>query len=208
MKNEYYPYVNLPLPYRYNALEPYIDETTMMLHHGSHLQAYIDKLNSLLEINPQLQKLSLEELIIGTDPGFRNMPDKMYNDIRHNAGGVYNHRRFFEGMEPNGLNRPYGRLSMAMAKEFENYDQFKKEFKDKALSIQGSGYVWLVADNESLNIITTANQITPIAFNLCPVLIFDVWEHAYYLKHYNKRADYVDDWLRVINWYQAEKKLP
>lgn len=215
MENNYYPFINLPLPYAYDAMEPFIDEKTMMLHHDRHLQTYIDNLNNALKTSPELQKLSLEQLIRNAS----RLPEPLQTSIRNNAGGVYNHRFFFnslkpaespgsaavpeaaEASDPSHENQPSGELAHRLG----SFDNFKSVFKKAALSVFGSGYAWLVTDGGRLRIVTTANQNTPLEQDLCPVLSIDVWEHAYYLKHYNLRADYIDDWFSVIDWEQAEK---
>ncbi len=202
MKNDKYPFVNLPLPYSYGALEPYIDEKTMRLHHQRHLQTYINNLNAALKNDPRLQKLSLEQLI-GVSGGMNNDLGRM---VHNNAGGVYNHRFFFEGLTNHALSgSPSGELADALIGTFGSYSGFINEFTQAALSVFGSGYAWLVNDFRGLKIITTANQDTPIENGFCPVLTVDVWEHAYYLKHFNKRADYISDWFRVLNWKKANE---
>lgn len=201
MNNNHYPFINLPLPYGYDALEPFIDEKTMYLHHDRHLQTYIDNLNAALREHPNLQDLSLTQLIRSA----YRLPQPLRTAIRNNAGGVYNHRFFFEGLINPSDDRPSGELADAIAGSFGSFDAFLELFKKAALSVFGSGYAWLVTDKTKLSIVTTANQNTPIEHGLEPILAIDVWEHAYYLKHYNVRADYIDDWMRIINWKQAEK---
>lgn len=201
MNNNHYPFINLPLPYGYDALEPFIDEKTMYLHHDRHLQTYIDNLNAALREHPNLQDLSLTQLIRSA----YRLPQPLRTAIRNNAGGVYNHRFFFEGLKNPSDDRPSGELADAIAGSFGSLDAFLELFKKAALSVFGSGYAWLVTDKTKLSIVTTANQNTPIEHGLEPILAIDVWEHAYYLKHYNVRADYIDDWMRIINWKQAEK---
>lgn len=220
--NHFYPFVNSPLPYHYNALEPFIDEKTMHLHHDRHLQTYIDNLNKLLEENPSLQRFSLEELIIH----WCRLPKPLQTPVRNNAGGVFNHRFYFDGMAPAGErpashpldmsssgprgNTRSGRtasFSEEMSRNFGCPEQFHTRFKEAALSVFGSGYAWLVAENGRLVITTSANQDTPLSKNQYPLLNIDVWEHAYYLKHYNVRAAYIDDWFRVVNWRMAEKRF-
>lgn len=203
MENNNYPFKNTPLPYNYGALEPFIDEKTMYLHHDRHLQTYIDKLNSILEKQPQLQTLSLEQLIKISG----RLPKQLQTSVRNNAGGVYNHRFFFEGLANPAKGEPYGRLAQAIKQCFTDYENFKTEFKKAALSVFGSGYAWLVYIRHQLKIVTTPNQNSPIEQGLCPILCIDVWEHAYYLKHYNLRADYIDDWFNIINWDNAEQNL-
>lgn len=201
MNNNHYPFINLPLPYGYDTLEPFIDEKTMYLHHDRHLQTYIDNLNAALREHPNLQDLSLTQLIRSA----YRLPQPLRTAIRNNAGGVYNHRFFFEGLKNPSDDRPSGELADAIAGSFGSLDAFLELFKKAALSVFGSGYAWLVTDKTKLSIVTTANQNTPIEHGLEPILAIDVWEHAYYLKHYNVRADYIDDWMRIINWKQAEK---
>lgn len=203
MENEFYPFINLPLPYGYDALEPNIDTQTMHLHHDRHLQTYIDNLNAALQGHPHLQRLSLTELI---ENAWR-MPGNMQTAIRNNAGGVYNHRFYFDGMQPAAGQAPAGALAKAIDDEFGSLDYFRDAFDRAALSVFGSGYAWLVYDGKRLRIVTTANQNCPLEAGLCPVLTVDVWEHAYYLKHYNVRAGYVSDWRQVLNWKEAEKRF-
>lgn len=197
----HYPYENTPLPYAYDALEPYIDEKTMQLHHDRHLKTYIDNLNSILKKYPQFQPLTLEQLIRTTG----QMPGKDCMAISRNAGGVYNHCFFFNGMCPDGKKAPEGALAAAIDRRFGSLNAFREKFSETALSVFGSGYVWLVNGKQGLCLVTTANQKTPAGI-VTPLLNLDVWEHAYYLKHYNKRADYINDWWNVVNWDLAEQK--
>lgn len=202
MQNRYYPFVNMPLPYEYSALEPYIDEKTMYLHHNRHLQNYIDKLNETLEKFPGLQRLSLEQLICSA----AKFPREIHSAITDNAGGVYNHRFFFEGLSHCKSN-PSGKLLCAIEKQYKSTDNFYSEFKSAALSVFGSGYAWLTSNNGTLKIIASANQNSFAGGIFRPILTIDVWEHAYYLKHYNMRADYIDDWFNIINWKFAEENF-
>lgn len=193
-ENKTYPFVNLPLPYAYNALEPYIDEKTMQLHHDKHLQTYINNLNAALAKEPRIQQLPLKQLIAYSD----RLPQPQQNVIRNNAGGVYNHRFYFDQLTNPSDGMPKGQLLQAINRSFGTFGNFKNEFKNAALSVFGSGYAWLVVDGAMLKIVTTPNQNTPL--NYCPILNIDVWEHAYYLKHYNLRADYIEDFFKIINW--------
>jgi len=202
MEKQTYPFQNKPLPYGYSGLEPYIDSRTMMLHHDRHLQTYIDNLNKYLETRPELQQLGLEELITGHS-----------NDetIRRNAGGVYNHEFFFSGMRPGmsqiiiGLS---GRLLQSIGRDFGGFEGFKEKFTSTALDVFGSGYAWLCADRKGkLVIIPTANQDTPLTLDLRPLLCIDVWEHAYYLKHYNERVKYIQDFWNVVDWVKVSTRL-
>lgn len=203
MENNFYPFVNYPLPYDYDALEPFIDEKTMHLHHDKHLKTYIDNLNATLEKHSHLQKLSLKQLIKASE----RLSKELQTAVRNNAGGVYNHRFFFEGLINPAEKKPSGRLTEAIVKTFGSYENFESEFKRSALSVFGSGYAWLVFDKCRLRIMTTPNQNSPVEKGLCPILVIDVWEHAYYLKHYNVRADYIDDWFNIINWDKAEQNF-
>ncbi len=204
MENQYYPYVNEPLPYEYDALEPWIDAKTMELHHERHLQTYIDALNNIMEENPQLQKLSLRQLIIQVGI----LPQWLQRPVRNQAGGVYNHRFFFEGMRPYEKGKMPSKQMMAnMVRDFGSFEGFQKKFKEAALSVFGSGYVWLLRIRGRMRIVTTANQNTPLAVGVQPLLCLDVWEHAYYLKHYNQRGNYVDNWYNVVNWDKVERRI-
>ena len=200
--NNHHKFINTPLPYSYNSMEPYIDEKTMWLHHNRHLQTYIDNLNSTLEKYPQFQNWTLEELIMNVP----SLPEEIKASVKNNAGGVYNHRFYFSNLSNPASPQPFGTLCEAIEKEFCSYRAFQDQFKASALSVFGSGYAWLVVNAAGkLCITTTANQDTPLPLGLLPVLNIDVWEHAYYLKHYNLRADYIDDWFHVINWNNANR---
>ena len=192
MNNNQYPFINTPLPYAFQALEPYIDATTMYLHHEKHLQTYIDNLNKLLAKEPKLQACTLEELT------------QMPGDIGRNSGGVYNHRFYFEGLQP-PKKVPHTQLYEEIESQFQSF-AFQKIFKQTALSVFGSGYAWLVWERGMFRIITTANQDVPCLKKMSPILCIDVWEHAYYLKHYNLRGDYIDNWFKVINWETAQMR--
>lgn len=200
--NQHYKFINIPLPYAYNAMEPYIDEKTMMLHHDKHLQTYIDNLNNTLSEYPQFQNWTLEQLIMNIP----SLPNEIQTAIKNNGGGVFNHQFYFSNLAASASSYPVGILGEAIENEFGSYKSFQTQFKAAALSVFGSGYAWLVVDaTGQLSIITTQNQDTPLPLMMCPVLNIDVWEHAYYLKHYNKRADYIDDWFHVVNWNQANR---
>lgn len=190
--NEHYPFVNPPLPYPYNALEPYIDEKTMMLHHDRHLQTYVDNLNNILKDYPEYQSLSLEQLLAYTD----SFPEEIQTPVKNNAGGVFNHIFFFSKLWNTCL--PHELLGHILH-TFGSFEAFQKQFTAAALSVFGSGYAWLIIDRTGeLSIITTKNQDTPVSLGLYPVLNLDVWEHAYYLKHYNLRADYINNWFELL----------
>lgn len=191
------------LPYDYIALEPYIDTQTMYIHHDKHLQTYIDNLNATLKSYPQYQNWSLEELIRKQ----KNLPEEIQTPVRNNAGGVYNHNLYFEGMAPAGTTSFSGTLADAILKTYGSYENFLAKLKAAALGQFGSGWAWLVSDKKGrLQIISIPNQDTPLTMNLIPILLVDVWEHAYYLKYQNLRASYFDNWTKVINWDIAEKR--
>lgn len=201
--NGHYKFENEPLPYAYDALEPFIDEKTMRLHHDKHLQTYIDNLNKTIEDYPEFQNMTLEELLVNSDL----LPEEIRVPVHNNAGGVYNHRLYFSNLQNSGNKEPIGELAEYIDRIFGSYDMFKKKMKEAALSVFGSGYAWLAAgDFGVLKIVTTQNQDTPLPYRLCPILNLDVWEHAYYLKHYNVRADYIDDFFQVVNWKEANDK--
>lgn len=195
--NQHYKFENIPLPYPYDAMEPYIDAKTMELHHNRHLQTYIDNLNFILKDYPVLQDLTLGQLICNVGM----FPKEIQVPIKNNAGGVFNHQFYFCQFDNMSDREPSAHLAIAINKTFGSFEEFKNRFKNAALSVFGSGYAWLVLNkNKELEIMITSNQDTPLTQKLCPLLNIDVWEHAYYLKHYNKRSEYIDDWFNVINW--------
>lgn len=190
------------LPYAYNALEPFIDEQTMTIHHTKHHQAYIDKLNKAIENLGG--KFNLEE-------SFKTI-SKADVAIRNNGGGHYNHSLFWQLMKPNPgskENKPSGKLAELITKDFKSFEDLKKEFSEKALKVFGSGWCWLIEQDGKLKISITSNQDNPLMDVATekgkPVLALDVWEHAYYLKYQNKRADYINNWWNIINWDKAEE---
>lgn len=201
--NNTYPFVNTPLPYAYDALEPYIDEKTMHLHHDRHLQTYIDNLNAIIKEHPELQTWTLEGLLELS----AFLPKEIRQPVINNAGGVYNHHFFFDSMTPAGKQPEENPLLAEIARQFGSLEAFQEQLKKEALAVFGSGYAWLAADGGKLKIIRTANQDTPLPLDLQPLLALDVWEHAYYLKHYNQRAAYIDDWFSVVDWEKAFRRF-
>ena len=194
-----YPYELPPLPYAYDALEPYIDEQTMHYHHDKHFQTYVDNLNNALEPYPALQRLLLEQLLSGRC----NLPRAARTAILHNAGGVYNHTLYFNGLAPagTGRNTPNERLSMLIDNTLCSFDNFRELFTKNALSVFGSGWTFLTCDcRNRLCIINLKNQDTVVPYRVKPLVIFDVWEHAYYLKYKNLRADYVNGLWNIVNF--------
>jgi len=194
-----YPFQQMPLPYPYNALEPAIDKKTMELHYTRHFKGYVDDLNATLADCPRLQCCPLEELLRCPD----RIPCNLRTPIRRYAGGVYNHAMYFEGLAPGGS--PFtGALARLVDCAFSSFEGFKALFKEKAAGVFGSGYAWLVANRMGrLCVVTTANQDTPLPGGFIPLLNIDVWEHAYYLKHFNVRADYIDAWFSVADFGRA-----
>ncbi|MFO0851865.1 MAG: superoxide dismutase [Gemmataceae bacterium] len=189
------------LPYAYDALEPHIDARTMEIHHSKHHQAYVDNLNKAL---PGHTNEQLEEVL----KNLKSLPAAQQTAVRNNGGGHWNHTFFWKIMSKDG-GRPTGDLLKAIDASFGSLDGFKKEFKAKALAQFGSGWAWLVPGaDKPLAILTAANQDTPVMNGgPAPILGIDVWEHAYYLKYQNKRADYVDAWFNVINWAMAAENF-
>lgn len=191
------------LPFDYAALEPYIDATTMHLHHDKHHQTYIDKLNASLDGVPQAAGKSIEQLLTGLDA----LPESVRVSVRNNGGGHYNHSLFWTMLSPESFIKPDGQLLADLESTFDSFDNFKAEFSQAALSVFGSGWAWLVKDNATLKIVTTANQDSPITYHQYPLLGLDVWEHAYYLHYQNRRPEYVDAFFKVINWQTVENRL-
>jgi Fe-Mn family superoxide dismutase len=184
------------LPYASDALEPYIDKTTMEIHHGRHHKAYVDNLNKALEGQAALQGKSLEDLL----RGIATVPEGIRTAVRNNGGGHHNHSLFWEIMGPKAGGEPTGDLKSALDSAFGGFAQFKDKIKAAATSRFGSGWAWLVWDGKGLQVYSTANQDSPVMDGHTPILGLDVWEHAYYLKYQNKRPDYVDAWWNVVNW--------
>lgn len=203
MENCRYPFINQPLPYAYDALEPYIDEKTMHLHHDRHLQTYIDNLNATLKNEPALKNMTLEQLLRNSG----KFPKRIQTGVMNNAGGVYNHRFFFNGLSPSSDPGCAPNLTKELACRFGSMENFYELFKNAALSVFGSGYAWLVYGRCGLRIMTTPNQNSPVEQGFRPILALDVWEHAYYLNYFNKRSDYIDNWYKIINRSEAEKNF-
>lgn len=190
-----------PLPYAYDALEPYIDARTMEIHYTKHHQAYVDNLNAALKEFPALAQKSITELMIDLD----NLPEKIKTAVRNNGGGHYNHTFFWPSMVKGGSQMPLEKSAKAINKTFGSFAEFQKLFNEAAKSRFGSGWAWLVINGKGdLEVISTANQDCPLSAGAAPVLGLDVWEHAYYLKYQNKRVDYIQAWWHVVNWRQVE----
>ena len=194
-----------PLPYPFDALEPYIDKATMEIHHGKHHAAYVTNLNKALESAPQLAGKRLEELLASN---CAVAPENIRPAVRNHGGGHLNHSMFWQIMGPQAGGQPGGKLAEALKSTFGNFDQFKEKFGAAALGRFGSGWAWLVKSPEGkLDIYSTANQDSPVMESKFPVLGLDVWEHAYYLKYQNRRNEYVAAWWSVVNWSEVEKRF-
>ena len=203
MKAETYPFVVRPLPYEYDALVPVLDAETLTFHHDKHYKTYVDNLNAALADYPELQKKSLTELLTQIDM----LPAAIQTAVRNNGGGVYNHELYFDSMKSPVGQEPSGALAEAIDRDFGSYRQWKEQIKQAAVGKFGSGWAWLAADkNGVLSIVQTANQDVPNLEAYTPLLLVDVWEHAYYLQYQNRRADYVEGWFNLINWRKAGKR--
>ena len=192
-----------PLPYDYNALEPYIDEETMHLHHDKHHQAYVNNLNTALQGQSQFENMSVDDLM----RNINSMPESIRTAVRNNGGGHANHSMYWQIMKPNGGGEPTGDLANAINSAFGSFDQFKAAFNDAGAKRFGSGWAWLVigADGK-LAVTSSANQDSPLMEGQYPVMGNDVWEHAYYLKYQNRRPDYLAAWWNVVNWDEIAKR--
>ena len=191
------------LPYAYDALEPYIDEETMHLHHDKHHNTYVTNLNSAIEKYPELGEKTIEELLSDMDA----IPTDIKTAVRNNGGGHANHSFFWEIMAPNAGGEPTGEIKEAINEAFGDFSSFKEEFKKAAAGRFGSGWAWLVMENGKLAITSTANQDSPLMEGKTPILGLDVWEHAYYSKYKNVRPDYIAAFWNVINWDEVNKRF-
>lgn len=192
-----------PLPFASNALEPYIDQQTMEIHHGRHHQTYVDKLNEAVSSSAELAGKSLEDLIQNLD----QVPESIRTAVRNNGGGHYNHSLFWEILTPGGAKQPVGEVAKAIDAKFGSYEKFQEAFAAAAVARFGSGWAWLIAEEAGgVEIVHTPNQDNPLMEGKQPILGLDVWEHAYYLKYQNKRPDYVQAFFQVINWDVVNEK--
>ncbi len=196
-----------PLPYDYAALEPFIDAETMHLHHDKHHQAYINSLNAALANHPQLAAKSVDDLLRGLD----KVPEDIRTAVRNHGGGHSNHSAFWHLMGPaNGPGiggHPSGEIARQLSADFGDFESFKKTFNETTAKQFGSGWGWLVFTGGKLKVITTANQDSPLSQGLYPILGNDVWEHSYYLKYQNRRAEYLAAWWNVVNWAEVNKRF-
>ncbi len=192
-----------PLPYAYDALEPHIDEKTMRIHHDKHHAAYVRNMNKAIQGQPTLEKMELEAILRDLNA----VPDAIRRTVRNNGGGDYNHTLFWKMMKPGGGGAPSAELAEAITTQFGSFEDFQKAFTAEAMGVFGSGWAWLVWDGTALAITSTPNQDSPIFTGQIPILGLDVWEHAYYLKNQNRRAEYVEAWWNVVNWDYAAQRF-
>jgi Fe-Mn family superoxide dismutase len=191
-----------PLPYDYNALEPYIDTQTMQLHHDKHHAAYVTNLNNAVG-NTEFASMSVEDIL----KNINKVPENIRTAVRNNGGGHANHSMFWTIMGPHAGGSPTGELANAISQAFGSFDQFKAAFNDAGAKRFGSGWAWLVLDqNGKLSVTSTANQDSPLMDGLFPVMGNDVWEHAYYLKYQNRRPEYLAAWWNVVNWNEVARR--
>ena len=191
------------LPYEYDALEPYIDVETMHLHHDKHHNTYVTNLNAAIEKHPELAEQTIEELVTHLN----DVPEDIRTAVRNNGGGHANHSFFWKIMAPNAGGEPTGEIKTAIEETFGSFEKMKEEFKTAATGRFGSGWAWLVWNNDKLEITSTANQDSPLTDGKTPIIGLDVWEHAYYLKYKNVRPDYIAAFWDVVNWEQATQNL-
>ncbi len=184
------------LPYAVDALEPYIDAQTMTIHHDKHHNAYVTNLNAAIEKHPELASKSLEALLRDLNA----VPEDIRAAVRNHGGGTWNHSMFWEIMAPKAGGAPKGELAKAIDSAFTSFDNFKAEFEKAANTRFGSGWAWLVKKGSGLAVVSSANQDNPMSDGQTPIMGLDVWEHAYYLKYQNRRAEYATAWWNVVNW--------
>src|SRR5687768_16573367 len=191
------------LPYAFDALEPHIDARTMEIHHGKHHAAYVTNLNAALDKHPDLHKKSLDDLL----KGLNAVPEDIRTAVRNNGGGHWNHSMFWKLMGPNAGGAPSGAVAEAINSSFGSFDKFKEQLQAAGLGRFGSGWAWLIDNRGKLEITSTPNQDNPLMEGKKAVLGVDVWEHAYYLKYQNRRADYLGAWWNVVNWNEVNRLL-
>ena len=187
------------IPYGYDELEPFIDKQTMIIHHQKHHQSYVDGLNKILE---KIGGSSHPQYITSILSDLQLIPEKYRKDVIFFGGGFENHRLFWEIMNPNGGGNPIGKISDSIDVYFNSFEDFKKKFLYESMSIEGSGWCWLVFNRtfNRIEIMTTKNQDSPWIFNKTPLLGLDLWEHAYYLNYQNRKIDYINSWWNIVNW--------
>ncbi|USG63343.1 superoxide dismutase [Brevibacillus ruminantium] len=190
------------LHYGYDELEPHLDARTMEIHHSKHHATYVANLNKALENHPQLYHATLEELIANLD----EVPEEIRMAVRNHGGGHYSHSLYWSVMTPNGGGKPSGDIAKGIEKHFGSFEQLKDDLTKAAISRFGSGWGWLVVEGDKLEVMSTPNQDTPLMVGKTPILVVDVWEHAYYLQYQNKRPDFVASWWNVVNWEEVNRR--
>ncbi len=191
------------LPYEYDALEPYIDEKTMRLHHTKHHATYVQKLNEALLGKEEFLNMDIDELVSSID----KVPSDIAKKVRNHGGGHANHSLFWTVMTGKKGSKPTGKIEKVINGAFGDFSEFKNKFSAVAAGIFGSGWAWLVVDNGSISIMDTPNQNSPLMEGKIPVLGLDVWEHAYYLKYQNRRPEYIEAWWNIVNWEEVERRF-
>lgn len=189
------------LPYAYDALEPFIDKATMEIHHDKHHQTYVNNLNVALEKYPELQNKKVEDLL----KNIGSIPAEIRQAVINNGGGHANHTLFWELLTPEVASKPEDELATKINEVFGTFEDFKTKFTDAAIKRFGSGWAWLVKSGDTLEVYNTANQESPLSEGKTPILTLDVWEHAYYLKYQNRRADYIEAWWNIVNWAKVKE---
>ncbi|MGL4461759.1 MAG: superoxide dismutase [Planctomycetia bacterium] len=190
-------FMQAPLPYAFDALEPHIDSKTMEIHYGKHHAAYVKNLNAAIDKHPELKDRTLDQLLTALN----EVPEDIRNAVRNNGGGHLNHTLFWNIMGPAGGGKPDGKLAAAIDAAFDSFENFQKKLNDAATTRFGSGWAWLVSSNDGmLSVVSTPNQDNPISEGHDAILGVDVWEHAYYLKYQNRRPDYLAAWWNTVNW--------
>jgi len=196
--------IQLPkLKYQFSDLEPYMDAKTVEIHYTKHHQTYLDNLNRIIEKEPSLQNRELEEILMNIS----SVKEEVRQGVINNGGGVFNHNIFWEALTPNSKYDPQSNIAKEIEKKFGSFENFKEEFTNKALGRFGSGYGWLVKSGSEVEIIDTLNQDSPISIGKTPLLCVDVWEHAYYLKYQNRRAEYIENWWNIVDWEVVENRF-
>ena len=195
-----------PLPFDVASLEPYIDAQTLLLHHDMHHAGYVMKLNEAIEPFPELQEHSASWLLLNLN----KVPAEVRTVVRNNAGGHVNHSLFWRAMSPKSSGAPSGRLADAMRRDFGSFEHFKTQFEEAGVDVLGSGWVWLARAQQNggrLRVFTTAGHANPLMQGHFPILLNDVWEHAYYLKHQNRRLEYLQGWWSVVDWEEVSRRF-
>jgi len=192
-----------PLPYDYNALEPYIDTQTMQLHHDKHHAAYVNNLNAALQSHTEYASRSPEDLI----RHINDVPESARTAVRNNGGGHVNHSMFWQIMAPKAGGEPGGKLGQAIKSTFGDFAKFREQLSAAGVGRFGSGWAWLINTGGKLSITSTPNQDNPLMDGQKAIMGLDVWEHAYYLKYQNRRPDYIQAWWNVVNWKEVEKRF-